>query len=75
MKAYDFEISDTFDFTNSKLNDINFADCLLFSNTFSEEKGHINLSLDENDVDNSNFFFQPPPDMPNHSQNDISLFN
>ena len=75
MKIYDFEINDTFDFTNSKSNDINFVDSFLFTNIFSEEKGHINLSLDENDVENSNFFFQPPPDIPNHGQNDISLFN
>ena len=75
MKTYGFEINDTFDFTNSKSNDINFVDSFLFTNIFSEEKGHINLSLDENDAEISNFFFQPPPEILNHGQNDISLFN
>lgn len=75
MKTYGFEINDTFDFTNSKSNDINFVDSFLFTNIFSEEKGHINLSLDENDAEISNFFFQTPPEILNHGQNDISLFN
>ena len=75
MKTYGFEINDAFDFTNSKSNDINFVDSFLFTNIFSEEKGHINLSLDENDAEISNFFFQPPPEILNHGQNDISLFN
>ena len=60
MKTYGFEINDTFDFTNSKSNDINFVDSFLFTNIFSEEKGHINLSLNENNAEISNFFIQHP---------------
>ena len=78
MKTFEIDLTDTKENSFNKTNDlINFSNNILFPNYFSSEINYPNLSIYENDTDNPNFFFQPPPDLPNQNQNlnDMSLFN
>lgn len=78
MKTFEIDLTDTKENSFNKTNDlINFSNNILFPNYFSSEINYPNISIYENDTDNPNFFFQPPPDLPNQNQNlnDMSLFN
>ena len=78
MKTFDLDLNDTKENSFNKTNDlINFNNNILFPNYFPLEINYPNLPKYENDTDNPNFFFQPPPDLPNQNQNlnDMSLFN
>ena len=78
MKTFELDFIDTKENSFNKTNDlINFSNKFLFPNYFSSEINYPNISIYENDTDNPNFFFQPPPDLPNQNQNlnDMSLFN
>ena len=78
MKTFDLDLNDTKENSFNKTNDlITFNNNILFPNYFPLEINYPNLPKYENDTDNPNFFFQPPPDLPNQNQNlnDMSLFN
>ena len=78
MKTFEIDLTDTKENSFNQTNDlINFSNNILFPNYFSSEINYPNISIYENDTDNPNFFFQPPPDLPNQNQNlnDMSLFN
>ena len=78
MKTFEIDLTDTKENSFNKTNDlVNFSSNILFPNYFSSEINYPNISIYENDTDNPNFFFQPPPDLPNQNQNlnDMSLFN
>ena len=74
MKTFHFINDISFEDTKTKTNGINLINSFSSSNSFSEEKVHPDLSLDNNESYNSNFFMPTPLYLPNHSQNDISSF-
>ena len=74
MKTFHFINDISFEDTKTKTNGINLINSFSSSDSFSEEKVHLDLSLDKNESYNSNFM-QPPPDLLNYNQNDISSFS
>lgn len=78
MEEFELHSYETKEYSYNKTNDIiNFNNSFLFPNSFPPEIYYPNLSISENNLENSNILLQLPPDIscPNQNKNDTSLFN